>query len=70
MPKAAANWRSDAFPSRPDDAAVTIGGLARGRGGGRHHTVLPATTSVGCPKTPWVTPIDSTNSDQRVEFEK
>jgi hypothetical protein len=34
MPKTAANWRSDAFPSRPDDAAVTIGGLARSRGGG------------------------------------
>jgi hypothetical protein len=70
MPKAAANWRSDAFPSRPGDAAVTIGGLARSRGGGRHHTVLPATMSVGRPKTPWVTPIDSTTSDQRVEFER
>lgn len=29
MPKTAAKRRSDAVPSRPDDAAVTIGGLAR-----------------------------------------
>jgi Hg(II)-responsive transcriptional regulator len=29
MPKTAAKRRSDSVPSRPDDAAVTIGGLAR-----------------------------------------
>ena len=29
MPKTAAKRRSDAVPSRPNDAAVTIGGLAR-----------------------------------------
>src|SRR5476651_1448029 len=29
MPKTAAKRRSDALPSRPNDAAVTIGGLAR-----------------------------------------
>jgi DNA-binding transcriptional MerR regulator len=29
MPKTGANRRSHAFASRPDDAAVTIGGLAR-----------------------------------------
>ena len=29
MPKTGANRRSDASPSRPDEAAVTIGGLAR-----------------------------------------
>jgi hypothetical protein len=29
MPKTVTMRRSDAVPSRPDDAAVTIGGLAR-----------------------------------------